>query len=125
MRRAIATITIVTLLTGLVALAACGGGNSAGTGAPAATPPPAATTPANGGSKTPAAVDGAVVFADNCSGCHSADGSGGQGPNITAQTDAQHVADQVENGGTAMPAFGGALTSEQVAAVAEYVTTQL
>jgi mono/diheme cytochrome c family protein len=73
----------------------------------------------------PAAVDGAAVYADNCSGCHSADGSGGQGPNITAQTDAQHVADQVENGGTAMPAFDGSLTSEQVDAVAEYVTTQL
>jgi len=125
MRRAIATITIVTLLAALVALAACGGGNSGGTSAPTATAPPAATTPATSDSGTPAAVDGATVFADNCSGCHSADGSGGQGPNITAQTDAQHVADQVENGGTSMPPFGGSLSSEQIEAVAEYVTTQL
>jgi len=125
MRRAIATITIVTLLAALVALASCGSSDSSSTSAPTATAPPAATAPATSDSGTPAAVDGATVYADNCSGCHSADGSGGQGPNIAAQTDAQHVADQVENGGTAMPAFAGTLTSEQVDAVAEYVTTQL
>ena len=122
MRRAIAAIAIVTLLAILLALAACGSSGSSGTSAPTATAPPAETTPASG---APAAADGATVYADNCSGCHSADGSGGQGPNITAQTDGQHVADQVENGGTAMPAFDGSLTSEQVDAVAEYVTTQL
>jgi mono/diheme cytochrome c family protein len=125
MKRAIATIAILTLFAVPATLAACGGADGSGATAPTATPSPAATTPAEGDSQTPAAVDGAAVFADNCSGCHSGDGMGGQGPNITTQTDAQHVVDRVRNGGTSMPPFGSSLSNEQIEAVADYVTTQL
>jgi mono/diheme cytochrome c family protein len=124
-RRAIATAAILTLFTVPAALAACGGADSSGATAPAASPSPAATTPVAGDTQSPAGVDGAAVFAGNCSGCHGSDGSGGQGPNITTQTDAQHVADRVQNGGTSMPSFGSSLSDEQIGAVADYVTTQL
>ena len=125
MRRAIVTAAILTLFTVPAALSACGGADSSGAAAPAATPSPAATTPAEGDTQTPATVDGAAVFADNCSGRHAGDGSGGQGPNITPRTDARHVADQVRNGGTSMPSFGSSLSDEQIEAIADYVTTQL
>lgn len=125
MRRSVAAISIFAVLAVLMALAACGESDSADTTAPSEAPTAAATAPAAGDTAAPSAADGATVYADNCSGCHSADGSGGQGPNITGEDDVQEVTAQVQSGGSGMPAFGDTLSSEQIQAVTEYVTTQL
>jgi cytochrome c553 len=69
---------------------------------------------------------GAAVFADaGCGGCHalSAAGSTGTaGPSLDAvKPAADRVERQVTSGGRGMPAFGGMLTDEEIAAVAAYV----
>lgn len=86
---------------------------------------PAAVVEAAGG------VDGATVFADNCAGCHGGDGTGGIGPRLAGgRVVAQFPdpADQiavVTNGRGGMPAWGGKLTDEEIAAVVEYTRTVL
>ena len=118
------TATLAVVAITVAALAACGGSSTTGTPASGATSP-AATATTGGATGSPVAVDGAEVFAQNCAGCHGSAGAGGRGPDITGKTDTTAVEDQVRNGGTSMPAFGDTLSDEQIAAVAEYVTTQL
>ena len=69
---------------------------------------------------------GRAVFAANCSTCHGAQGTGGNGgPDLTKIPDAknaQRVIDQVTNGGGGMPSFSRTLTKQQIADVAAYVT---
>ncbi len=83
----------------------------------------------SGGAKTAASGDdGAAVFADaGCGGCHalSAAGSTGTaGPSLDAlKPTADRVVRQVTNGGRGMPAFGGQLTTDEIADVARYVST--
>ena len=73
-----------------------------------------------------AAVDGKAVFESNCASCHTlkaADASGSFGPNLDElKPDAATVEKQVKNGGGGMPAFGDQLSSEEIAAVAAYVS---
>jgi mono/diheme cytochrome c family protein len=69
---------------------------------------------------------GAAVFADaGCGDCHalSAAGSNGTaGPSLdTLKPNAERVKRQVVSGGRGMPAFGGRLTDDEIAAVAAYV----
>ncbi|MFL5845724.1 MAG: PQQ-binding-like beta-propeller repeat protein [Solirubrobacteraceae bacterium] len=68
---------------------------------------------------------GEAVFADNCSTCHGADGTGGNGgPDLTGLPSAKvedNVLKQVEKGGGGMPAFEGVLTPQQIADVTSYV----
>jgi cytochrome c553 len=69
---------------------------------------------------------GATVFDDaGCGGCHAlaaAKSTGTAGPSLDAlKPDAERVARQVETGGRGMPAFGGSLTDDEIAAVADYV----
>ncbi len=75
------------------------------------------------------ATAGRSVFANNCASCHGALGTGGNGgPNLRNEPLARTVAGtirQVTNGGGGMPAFGGQLTSQQIADVAAYVTTAI
>jgi quinohemoprotein ethanol dehydrogenase len=70
---------------------------------------------------------GKSVFADNCSTCHGLAGTGGNGgPNLTTipgAKDVDKVTKQVINGGGGMPAFGGQLSSKEIANVAAYVTS--
>ncbi len=76
------------------------------------------------------AVDGAGLYAANCASCH---GAGGEGMGTVfpalagndALADADFVIRTVLNGvpGTAMPAFGGRFSDEEVAAVVSYVRT--
>lgn len=90
--------------------------------APAA---PAAAVEAAGG------IDGSVIFADNCAGCHGGDGSGGIGPRLAGGRVVERYpdpADQialVTNGRDGMPAWGDYLTPEEIAAVVEYTRTVL
>jgi mono/diheme cytochrome c family protein len=89
--------------------------------APAATP----ATTANGQT---AAVDGAVVYATNCAGCHGADGGGVVGPPLQGIADRLSEDEQltiVENGQGGMPAWSGRLTPEEIQAVIDYTRTQL
>jgi alcohol dehydrogenase (cytochrome c) len=70
---------------------------------------------------------GKQVFADNCSTCHGLAGTGGNGgPNlktIPSAKEVEAVVKQVINGGGGMPAFGGQLSSKEIADVAAYVTS--
>src|SRR3954470_19390003 len=74
------------------------------------------------------AAAGKAVFASaGCAGCHTlkaAGASGTVGPNLDSlKPDQETVADQVEHGGGAMPAFKGQLTDQQIQDVAAYVAT--
>ncbi len=84
---------------------------------------PTAAAPAGG-------ADGATIYASNCASCHGANGEGmGQVfPALAGNdklADANFVIDVVLNGrpGTSMPAFGGQLSDEEVAAVVSYIRT--
>jgi alcohol dehydrogenase (cytochrome c) len=75
------------------------------------------------------AAAGKAVFADNCSTCHGAQGTGGNGgPDLTklpAAKNLQRVIAQVTNGSGGMPAFKGTLTSAQIRDVATFVTKNI
>jgi len=89
----------------------------------------APTTGDENAQSAPDAANGKTVFSDNCGTCHGADGHGGNGgPDLSAIPDAQDaekVKAQVINGGGGMPAFGGQLTNQEIADVAEYVSKQV
>jgi len=71
------------------------------------------------------AVAGKTVWQGNCTTCHGALGTGGNGgPDLTGLADAKNptrVIAQVTNGGGGMPAFKGQLTPKQIRDVAAYV----
>ena len=72
------------------------------------------------------AAAGESVFAANCSGCHGALGTGGNGgPDLSNVTDADAAIEQITNGGSGMPAFGDNLSDEQIADVAAFVTEEV
>ena len=72
------------------------------------------------------AADGEAVFADaGCGGCHAldaAEASGSVGPDLDdAKPSRDLTIDRVTNGRGAMPAFKDSYSTEQIAAVADYV----
>jgi polyvinyl alcohol dehydrogenase (cytochrome) len=73
-------------------------------------------------------IDAAEVFQQRCASCHSGDGSGGSGPDIT-DTDERLSADEltevVTDGRGAMPSWEGTLSEEEIAAVVDYVRNEL
>jgi mono/diheme cytochrome c family protein len=74
------------------------------------------------------AAAGKQVFASaGCGGCHTlkaAGSTGNVGPNLDdLKPDEQTVANQVEHGGGAMPAFKGQLSDTQIQDVAAYVAS--
>lgn len=105
------TISIPCLLLGLVSITTL-----------RAQQPPSATTPAD--------VQGPMLFASNCGGCHGSDGRGGEhAPDIATASDVQRLADSdliaiAKNGvvGTGMPAFGR-LGQEKLTAIVQYLRT--
>lgn len=116
MRRRVAPVIFASLA---LALAGCGGGGEDDGGAGGA----------NGdGNGAGSAAAGEAVFADaGCGGCHvleAAGSSGSVGPNLDeSQPSRDQVEQMVRSGGGAMPAFEGQLTDEEIAAVAEYVSS--
>jgi mono/diheme cytochrome c family protein len=71
---------------------------------------------------------GAALFAADCAGCHSADGSGGIGPALVGEgalagfEDAEAVARFVSTGSPGrMPGFETRLTPDEVNAIAVFV----
>ena len=87
----------------------------------------------NGGSPTvddkagAPTVDGKAVFADTCGGCHTlsaAGTSGTTGPNLDdVSLDAGAIEGIVRDGRGGMPALGGQLSDDEIAAVAEFVAS--
>jgi len=82
----------------------------AGTGAPTETP-----------------TDGKSIFTASCGSCHTltdAGTAGAIGPNLDEARPAKAlVVDRVTNGQGAMPSFSDSLDSQQIEAVAEYVSS--
>ncbi len=96
-------------------------GTPSGGGAAATQPPPAAGN----------VEQGAAVFAQNCASCHGANAEGGSvGPSlVTAELkarDDQFFRDTITNGvaGTAMPAWGGRLSAQQISDVIAFIRSQ-
>lgn len=127
MVRVILALALAVVLA--TAVVACGSGDSStpaaaeSSAAPAPTsaaPEPSATLP--GG---PSNAELAQLYADNCSGCHGADASGGSAPSILGEDDLAEVQAQIENGGGPMPAFSSKLQPGQIALLAQYVVDGL
>jgi len=105
-------------------LSACGGGgDSSGSDTTAA-------TDTSGGTETTAAGDvaaGKDIFMADCGSCHTladAGTSGSVGPNLDdLKPDEETVANQVTNGGGAMPSFKDQLSEQQINDVAAYVSS--
>lgn len=69
---------------------------------------------------------GATVFADVCAACHAADGSGGEGPSLLGNDDAEEeLADKILWGWGAMDGFRDALSLGEVADVIAFVQRDL
>ncbi|GAB4248068.1 MAG: hypothetical protein Kow00129_08740 [Thermoleophilia bacterium] len=68
------------------------------------------------------AADGRQVYLDTCAVCHSEDGTGGTGEDLTQLSLSEdEVAEQVRNGGGGMPPYGDQLSDEEIEAVSGYV----
>lgn len=84
------------------------------------TEPPVETEPAG-------PADGQTVYEENCARCHGADGTGGRGSSLvgiaTEQPDTAAAIEQVQLGGSGMPAFGNTLTAEEIEAAVNYIFT--
>jgi cbb3-type cytochrome c oxidase subunit III len=81
-----------------------------------------------GGGKEGEAQDGKAIFAEaGCGGCHTlaaAGASGKVGPNLDeAKPSKELVIERVTNGKGVMPSFKDSYSEEQIAAVADYVST--
>jgi ubiquinol-cytochrome c reductase cytochrome c subunit len=68
---------------------------------------------------------GAVVFAQNCAGCHGSRGEGGFGPPLAPAGFASLVIPMVEEGGIQMPSFSDQLSDAEIQAVAAYVAAHI
>jgi mono/diheme cytochrome c family protein len=77
------------------------------------------------GGEGAAAADGEAVFNDSCGSCHTlsaAGTSGTSGPNLDGVSlDAGAIEGIVREGRGGMPAFGGELSDDEIAAVAAFV----
>jgi len=82
-------------------------------------------------SESPAVPDdpqlqlGAELYATRCAGCHGQTGGGGSGVKLAGRVEEVYpdIADQmavIANGKGSMPAFAGALTPDQIEAIAKY-----
>jgi cytochrome c6 len=93
---------------------------------------PTSGTPASGGTSPKVAPgsgpDGKAIFAEaGCGGCHTlkdAGSSGNVGPNLDdAKPSKELVIERVTKGKGVMPSFADSYTPDQIAAVAEYVSS--
>ncbi len=75
------------------------------------------------------AADGKAIFAEaGCGSCHTlaaADATGNVGPNLDdTKPSKELVIERVTNGMGAMPSFKDSYSAEQIAAVADFVSTE-
>ncbi|MGI9606866.1 MAG: c-type cytochrome [Acidimicrobiales bacterium] len=75
------------------------------------------------------AGDDARIYATRCASCHGASGQGHIGPSFDRVSERFETPEEqeevVRNGRNTMPAFGGVLSDEQIAAVVAYERTVL
>ena len=84
------------------------------------TAPSTSTSPTT--SVVPEAIDGALVYAANCSRCHGDTAEGGRGPTLIAnELSAAELQAQIRVGGGGMLSFQDRLTDPEIAAVVEFV----
>lgn len=111
---------LVALLLFSLAIAGCGSSSSS-------TSDNSGSTGSTAADKSSASADGATVFTDNCGTCHAlkaADTKGAVGPDLDkSKPDEALVKDRVKNGKGAMPKFEGALSSDEIDAVSDFVAT--
>jgi mono/diheme cytochrome c family protein len=71
--------------------------------------------------------NGATVYQAACVYCHGEEGTGGHGggPTLANATSLGAFVQTVSEGRNAMPAFGAALSAEQIRDVSAYVTERL
>jgi len=69
------------------------------------------------------ASSGNATYDTNCSGCHSADGSGGVGTNIQGWTFGEESVNAILDGKGSMPGFGSFFTDQEIADLIAYVET--
>jgi mono/diheme cytochrome c family protein len=122
----VARALVLAPLAGALALgcAACDGSGGTTTRSSAAPPQATTTTKAD-------LAEGKAIYTASCAGCHAlaaAGATGTVGPNLdTARPSFAELVDLTTNGRTGenrvMPAFGGALTAQQIQEVAAYVAS--
>ena len=125
-RRRLLPIAAIAAIGLLVFLTACGGDDGEDTTAATTTTQETTATDTGAGGGA-AGAEGSTIFAENCASCHGSDGGGGFGPSLQNRSDlsVERVAEQVTNGGGEMPSFEGQLSEEQIAAVDDYVSTEI
>jgi mono/diheme cytochrome c family protein len=83
----------------------------------------------NGGSITPTeiatspkSVQGEVLYADYCAGCHGAKGVGDVGPPLSSNNVNRSI---IENGNIdeGMPSFKGELNQEEISSIIDYLSS--
>ena len=102
--------------------AAAGGGSAGATGAPGGG---GASDDAHDHPESASAGDrGAELYTRHCSACHGATGQGGVGPELRTiaerVTEERHLEIVHRGTGTQMPAFGEALTDDEIAAIVDF-----
>lgn len=116
-RKMMYTALTVALVLAVVALVA-------GCGDDTTTTTTAGVTTTAGGATT---LAGPEIFASVCAACHGVDGTGNTGPDLTALSTItkERIVDQVTNGGSSMPAFGGQMSAEEIDVVSDYVLSDI
>ncbi len=118
-RRRLALAALVATAALLVLPAAAGAATSPTPALISASPVP---TPIAAG---PPAGAGALIFSQNCSGCHGPTGGGAFGPPLSAAGFPSLVAAMVRQGGIQMPALPNGLKPSEVDAVSVYVAEHI
>jgi mono/diheme cytochrome c family protein len=119
----------IVVLGGLLAMGACSSANQGDSqGATANTPFAAGSSGDTTGTAETGQPDGAQLFRTKCAGCHGPQGQGNLGPTLVAiasRTPIDAQTQVVALGKGTMPAFKPGLTDAEIAAVLEYVNTEL
>jgi mono/diheme cytochrome c family protein len=73
-------------------------------------------------------LSGAELFKASCARCHSEDGTGGKGPDLTTEKKQakwkdsdEKLVKKITNGGFGMPKFRDKLKPEEIKAIADFV----
>ena len=83
--------------------------------------------PTAGGPIVGVATRGGSIFAHNCQACHGVDGAGGMGPKLVKNPILKHEDlfwDTVLNGRGPMPAWGAALSEQDIADIFAWLSTK-
>jgi mono/diheme cytochrome c family protein len=134
MRRSLLPLIVVCAVAGVLATGCLGGKNQSAAPDDVVGTLPTQTTPSSGSGNLPAdklkgdATAGKTVFTSaGCTACHTlkdAGATGTVGPNLDdVKPPFQLVVERVTLGKNVMPSFKGKLKDQQIADVAQYVST--